>query len=185
MRYVLAVICVGSVAPAPGEDLEQARQNAAQAEEAVKRLTALQARGLASELEVKTAEFQALVARAVVARLDYDDAEDALRSAAVASADGILKRVEGFHKKGLTSLDEVDRWRKHAILARIELAALRAQPKEVLAQTQSLVEIEEKRLARLQALFDRGAVAQGELDAQKQAVADAKRRLRQAGGREL
>jgi outer membrane protein TolC len=185
IRVCGLLAAVFAAAPAWADDLDLAKQAAATADDDVRRLTALRGKGLASDMEVKTAEFQATVAKAVVARLNYDDKEEDLRGAAVASADAILKRVEEFHKKGLTAIDDVDVWRKQAAAARIELAAIRGEQKVVVAQTQILVDVEERRLTRVQRLFDRGAVARGELDAQKKAVADAKRRLRQAGGGEL
>ena len=182
-RYIPALVLLTGVATsARADDLALAKQASAKADAAVKRLADLRTRGLASDMEVQTAEFQAHVAKAVVARLDYDDAEEKHREAAVKAADAILKRVEEFHKKGITAIDDVDQWRKLTAVAKIELAAVRGRQKEVIAQSEVLLDVEEKRLARVQGLYDRKAVAKGELDAQKQAVLDAKRRVRRAYG---
>lgn len=166
------------------DEVDRAKEAVTRAEAALKRLTALRGKGLASDIEVRTAEFQAQTARAVLARVAGDDKEEDYREAAVAAADDILKRFEEFQKKGITPADEVDTWRRAAAAARIELAALRGQQKVVVAQFKILVGVEERRLTRVQTLFDRGAVAKGELEGQKQAVAEVKQKLKEALGDE-
>lgn len=180
--FVLALVLAAGVtgrAEEPG--LTVARKRVADTEAVLAKVKALRDKGQAADSEVTAAELDANRARASLARLTGDAKEEQYREAAVAGAEAVLAHAERLEKLGALAPAETDNFRRNLAVDKLELASLRGDRKTIRTQLRLLVAAEERQLRRMQKLYDKGAMTRGELDAQRQRLADAQDRLQQAG----